>query len=65
MSDPGRTHRRPSDLGTRILWRIAYLPYRDWRPRSDETDGWIRITDTDRASQLPIYVARKGPGHAP
>ena len=20
----------------RILWRIAYLPYRDWRPRPDE-----------------------------
>jgi hypothetical protein len=42
----------------RILWRIAYLPYRDWRPRPDEARGWVRISDPRSAGQQPIYVAR-------
>jgi hypothetical protein len=42
----------------RILWRIAYLPYRDWRPRPDEGRGWVRFSDPRSAGQLPIYVAR-------
>jgi hypothetical protein len=42
----------------RILWRIAYLPYRDWRPRPDEASGWVRISDPTSPGQQPIYVAR-------
>jgi hypothetical protein len=44
----------------RILWRIAYLPYRDWQPRPDEARGWVQISDPTSAGQLPIYVARAG-----
>jgi hypothetical protein len=29
----------------RILWRVAYLPYRDWRPRPGEADVGQRIAE--------------------
>jgi hypothetical protein len=42
----------------RILWRIAYLPYRDWQPRPDEARGRVRISNPTSVGQLPIYDAR-------
>jgi hypothetical protein len=42
----------------RILWRIAYLPYRDWQPRTDEAHNWVRISSPTHAGQLPVYVVR-------
>jgi hypothetical protein len=42
----------------RILWRIAYLPYRDWQPRPDEAHSWVRVSGPTRAGQLPVYVVR-------
>jgi hypothetical protein len=42
----------------RILWRIAYLPYRDWQPRPDEARSWVRSSDPTQAGQPPVYVAQ-------
>jgi hypothetical protein len=42
----------------RIMWRLAYLPYRDWRPRPDEARGWVQFAEPASRGQSPIYVAR-------
>lgn len=36
----------------KILWRVTFLPLRDYRPRDDEADRWTQVTDTPR----PLYV---------
>lgn len=42
-------------LMCRFAWRLAYLPYRDWAPRSDEATGWQRLRHPERPDE-PLYL---------
>lgn len=44
--------------GSRIAWRVAYLPYRDWRPRPDEAPFWERVLPPSGPGRPPIRIAR-------
>lgn len=37
----------------KIVWRVAYLPYRDWPPRTDESERLVRIDVKNR--DIKIY----------
>lgn len=47
----------------RIMWRMAYLPYRDWRPRADEAADWVRVGDPARPGLRPILTTRPTAPH--
>lgn len=39
-------------------WRLTYLPYRNWLPRPDEADGWVRVTHPSVGQSLFLTRAR-------
>jgi hypothetical protein len=39
------------------LWRLTYLPYRDWPPRPDEAARWRQLRHPSRPGAL-LYVER-------
>jgi len=42
----------------RIMWRIAYLPFADWRPRPEEASSWVPIASTEGAKRQ-VYRSRR------
>lgn len=43
----------------RIIWRIAFPPFRDWAPRPDEAGGWFYLAGLSEHSE-PIFVVPDG-----
>jgi hypothetical protein len=39
------------------VWRLAYLPCRDWAPRPDEAAGWRQVRHPSRPGAL-LYIKR-------
>lgn len=31
----------------KIMWRVVFLPYRDWAPRSNEAASWVEVGGRD------------------
>ena len=42
----------------RIMWRIAYLPFADWTPRSEEISNWVPIAGTAGVARQ-LYRSRR------
>ncbi|MGH3333888.1 MAG: hypothetical protein ACRDPJ_21555 [Nocardioidaceae bacterium] len=40
----------------RIVWRICFLPYRDWDPRPGEASDWVAVPPI--GGYAPVYVRR-------
>jgi hypothetical protein len=44
----------PFVVAWRVGWRLAFLPYRDWQPRPDETDRVVPVDDTGTYVLEPV-----------
>ena len=40
-----------------VVWRLMFLPYRDWSPRPEEATGWQQVLDPLSPGRL-IYRLR-------